>query len=162
MKSLFMFSVDVKWAYLLLLILSVWMIFWDFFLKIPKEQPEAVNLRRTDNTMAKRIKGKRTNNNLQNTTQRTKIKQHEIMIDKYHVDKIDPSNLQHRYNRHFYSFHGYYIPHLSYNHLKINSNYLVENIPNIFVPKILHIFNNLHRSFYKDPWLLTSWFAKGN
>jgi hypothetical protein len=126
MKSLFMFSVDVKWAYLLLLILSVWMIFWDFFLKIPKEQPEAVNLRRTDNTMAKRIKGKRTNNNLQNTTQRTKIKQHEIMIDKYHVDKIDPSNLHHRYNRHFYSFHGYYIPHLSYNHLKINSNYLYQ------------------------------------
>ena len=126
------------------------------YLKIPKEQPESVTLRRTDNTMAKRKKGKRTNNNLQNTTQRTKIKQHEIMIDTYHVDKIDPSNLQHRYNRHFYSFHGYYIPHLSYNHLKINSNYLVENIPNIFVPKILHIFNNLHRPFYKDPWLLTS------
>jgi len=36
-------------------------------LKIPKEQPESVYRRRTDNTMAKRKKYKRTNNDLQNT-----------------------------------------------------------------------------------------------
>ena len=29
------------------------------YLKIPKEQPESVTLRRTDNTMAKRKKGKK-------------------------------------------------------------------------------------------------------
>ena len=38
-------------------------------LKIPKGQSEAVNRRKTDNTMVKR---KRTNNDLQNTTQKTK------------------------------------------------------------------------------------------
>jgi hypothetical protein len=38
-------------------------------LKIPKGQSEAVNRWRTDNTMAKR---KRTYNDLQNTTQKTK------------------------------------------------------------------------------------------
>jgi hypothetical protein len=37
--------------------------------KIPKGQVESVNLRRTDNTMAKR---KMTNNDLQNTTDKTK------------------------------------------------------------------------------------------
>jgi hypothetical protein len=35
-------------------------------LKIPKEQSEAINRRRTDNTMTKRKKYKRTNNDLQN------------------------------------------------------------------------------------------------
>ena len=39
-------------------------------LKILKGQPEAVNRRRTDNTMAK--KGEKTNTDLQNTTQKTK------------------------------------------------------------------------------------------
>jgi len=41
-------------------------------LKIPKGQSEAVNQRMTDNTMAKKKKDKRTNNDLQNITQKTK------------------------------------------------------------------------------------------
>jgi proline racemase len=39
-------------------------------LKIPKGQSETVKRRRTDNTMAKRKKVKRTNNHLQNITHR--------------------------------------------------------------------------------------------
>ena len=51
---------------------------WSFFLfikksmKIPMGKSEAVN-QRTDNKMIKR---KSTNNDLQNTTQKTKIEQH--------------------------------------------------------------------------------------
>jgi hypothetical protein len=46
------------------------LICWYSCLKIPKWQSEAVNRRRTDNTMAER---KRTNNNnIQNTTQKAK------------------------------------------------------------------------------------------
>ena len=41
-------------------------------LKIPKGQPEAVNGRRTDNTIAKRKGTEGTNNDQQNTTQITK------------------------------------------------------------------------------------------
>jgi hypothetical protein len=33
---------------------------------MPKELPESVNRRRTENTVAKRKKGKKTNNDLQN------------------------------------------------------------------------------------------------
>ena len=40
--------------------------------KIPKGQSEAVNGRRTDNTIDKTKGTKRTNNDLQNTTQKTK------------------------------------------------------------------------------------------
>jgi len=46
-------------------------------LKIPKGYSEAINQRRTDNTMAKKKKYKRTNNNLQNITQKLKIEQHK-------------------------------------------------------------------------------------
>ena len=41
-------------------------------MKIPKGQSESVNRRRTDTTMAKRKKHKRTNNDLKNSTQKTK------------------------------------------------------------------------------------------
>jgi hypothetical protein len=40
-------------------------------LNIPKRYTEVINRRRTGNTMTKRKKDKRTNNNLQNTTQKT-------------------------------------------------------------------------------------------
>ena len=45
-------------------------------LKIPKGTLKAVN-RWTGNTVAKRKKDKTTNNDLQNTTHKTKIEQHE-------------------------------------------------------------------------------------
>ena len=45
-------------------------------LKIRKAYSKAVNLR-TDNTMAKRKKDKRTNNDVQNTTEKIKINKHE-------------------------------------------------------------------------------------
>ena len=77
------------------------------------------------------------------TLHREKSMKNQTMVDTYHVDKIDPSNLQYRYIRHFYNFHGYYSLLLSYNHLQINMYHVVENMSNIFVPKILHIFNNL-------------------
>ena len=41
-------------------------------LKIPKGISESINRRRTDNTMAKRKKDKRANNDLQNITHKTK------------------------------------------------------------------------------------------
>jgi hypothetical protein len=40
--------------------------------EIPKGDSESVNLRKTDNTMTKRKRTKRRNNDLQNTTQKTK------------------------------------------------------------------------------------------
>ena len=40
-------------------------------LNIPKRYTEVINRRRTGNTMTKRKKDKRTNNNIQNTTQKT-------------------------------------------------------------------------------------------
>jgi hypothetical protein len=41
-------------------------------LKTPKMQSESANRRRTDNTMARRERKERTNNDLQNTTKKTK------------------------------------------------------------------------------------------
>ena len=41
-------------------------------LKIPKGQSESINQRRTDNTMDQKTKDKKTNNDLQNTTHKTK------------------------------------------------------------------------------------------
>ena len=41
-------------------------------LKVPKGLSEAVNRRKTDNTMAKKKGTKKTNNDQQNTTQKTK------------------------------------------------------------------------------------------
>jgi hypothetical protein len=41
-------------------------------LKIPKEKPEAVNLRMTDNTMTKNKKDNSTSNDLQSITHETK------------------------------------------------------------------------------------------
>ena len=49
-------------------------------MKIPKGQSETVN-RRTDNTMTKRKKDKRTNNDIQNTTQKTNDRSTRIPIN---------------------------------------------------------------------------------
>jgi len=48
--------------------------------KIPKGHPEFVQRRRTDNTMAKRKKHKRTNNDLQNIHIKLKIESQEVLL----------------------------------------------------------------------------------
>jgi hypothetical protein len=56
-------------------ILEIWQSYswWKKSLKIPKGQSESVYRRTTDNTMAKRKKYKRTNNDLQNMHIKLKI-----------------------------------------------------------------------------------------